>query len=200
VTSVFAVDAANPSTVVQATNFTVLNPNLVDAVFCFGSANAGKRFLIFVSGPNGTSQNLTALPAGATCPAGFLGNQQGVQVTFTCDTAQQCTPGTPGCGIIIDPPGPAVVIACQIDRTEAGAFVLTIGGVRIKAGASVTIGGVAPKSLKFKSPEPNDPSFFTRVIAKGRICGSLPAAIVITNPGATSSNAFNCTQRCPASQ
>jgi len=29
------VDAANPSTVIQATTFTVLNPNLVDALSCF---------------------------------------------------------------------------------------------------------------------------------------------------------------------
>jgi hypothetical protein len=199
VTSVFAVDAANPATVIQATTFTVLNPNLVDALFCFGSANAGKRFLIFVSGPNGTSQNLTTLPAGANCPAGFTGNQQGVQVTFTCDTQGNpvCTPGTPGCPII---PTPAVVTNCQLDRTAAGAFVLTITGDKIKAGALVTLSGQTPKSVKFKSL--NSAGDFTRVTAKGRVCGNIPGLIVITNPPIAGVNAppsvpFNCTQRCP---
>jgi hypothetical protein len=199
VTSVFAVDAANPSTVIQATAFTVLNPNLVDAVFCFGSANNGKKFLVFVSGPNGTSQNLTTLPAGANCPAGFLGNQQGVQVTFTCETVTPppCTPGTPGCPTVVTP---AVVTRCQLDRSAGGAFILTITGEKIKNNAVITIGGVAPKTLKFKSPESADPTFFTRVTAKGKVCGNIPGAIVITNPGALPSNSFNCTERCPTSQ
>ena len=190
VTSVFAVDIANPSTVIQATTFTVLNPNLVDAVFCFGSANNGKRFLIFVSGPNGTSQNLTTLPAGANCPAGFLGNQQGVQVTFACEVV---TPPTPP----VTPVTPAVVTRCQLDRTAAGAFVLTITGEKFKNNAVVTVGGVAPKKLKFKSAESADPTFFTRISAKGRFCSGLPGNIVITNPEALPSNSFNCTERCP---
>jgi hypothetical protein len=198
VTSVFAVDVANPSTVIQATNFTVLNPNLVDALFCFGSANNGRRFLIFVSGPNGTSQNLTTLPAGANCPAGFTGNQQGVQVTFTCE-AVPCVPGTPGC-VIIDPPPISQVIRCQLDRTAAGAFVLEITGLRFRATSTVTIGGVAPKKLKFRSPDPVDPTSFTRVIAKGRLCGNLPGVIVVTSPGAGPSVPFSCTERCPTSQ
>jgi hypothetical protein len=188
VTSVFAVDIANPATVIQATNFTVLTPNLIDALFNFGSANAGKRFLIFVSGPNGTSQNLTTLPAGANCPAGFLGNQQGVQVTFSCDSVPPQPPEPPA-------PPPAVVNGCRIDRSAAGAFSLTITGANIKLGAKVEIGGVQPKKLKFKSPEAT-PDTFQRVIAKGGICGNLPGSIVITNPGARASSSFQCNERC----
>src|SRR6185436_1600872 len=89
VTSVFAQDISNPANVIQAKAFQILAPNLIDAHFAFGSANAGKTFLIFVTGPNGTSRNLTTLPAGS--PAGCaLGNEQGIQVTFKCNA-----PGTP---------------------------------------------------------------------------------------------------------
>jgi hypothetical protein len=65
----------------------ILNPNLIDAFFDFGAlGSAGRRFAIFVSGPNGTSRNLFALPAGAP-PGCVLGNEQGLQVTFTCNVA-----------------------------------------------------------------------------------------------------------------
>jgi hypothetical protein len=75
ITSVFAVERTNPANVIQATNFVVLNNNLIDALFNFTSANAGKTFLIFVTGPGGTSRNLTTAVAGA--PAGCpLGNEQ----------------------------------------------------------------------------------------------------------------------------
>jgi hypothetical protein len=200
VTSVFAVDAANPNTVIQATNFTVLNANLVDALFCFGSANAGKRFLVFVSGPNGTSQNLTALPAGAMCPAGFTGNQQGIQVTFTCDSLPPapCVPGDPRPECPVSNP-PAVVNGCALERSASGAFTLTITGANIKGDATVTIGGVTPKKLKFRNAE-TTPNTFQRVIAKGRVCGALPGAIRITNPGASASAAFQCDQRCPTTE
>jgi hypothetical protein len=191
VTSVFAVDIANPATVIQATNFAILNPTLIDALFNFGSANVGKRFLIYVSGPNGVSQNLTTLPAGATCPAGFLGNQQGVQVTFTCDTVPPPPPPPPP-----PTPDPAVVNGCSLDRTAAGAFQLTITGDRIKGGSVITVGGATPKKLKFKSPT-SEANTFQRVIAKGGICGGLPGPIIITNPGARASAAFQCVQRCP---
>src|SRR5262249_55994112 len=39
VTSVFAQEVGNPSNVKQATNFVILNPNLIDALFNFGSPN-----------------------------------------------------------------------------------------------------------------------------------------------------------------
>jgi hypothetical protein len=199
VTSVFAVDAANPANRVQATAFVVLNANLIDAVFCFGSANNGRTFLIFVSGPNGTSQNLTTLPVGANCPAGFIGNQQGIQVTFTCDSVppppQPCVPGDPRpeCPAV-NPP--AVVNGCALDRTAAGTFTLTITGANIKGNATVTIGGVTPKKLKFKNAE-STPNSFQRVVAKGRVCSAIPGAVIITNPGAPASAPFQCALRCP---
>lgn len=88
ITSVFAVEilpdgTLNPANTFQAESFVVLNNNVIDAHFRFGAINAGKRFLIFVTGPGGTSRNLTVLPPGA--PAGcVLGNEQGIQVSFTC--------------------------------------------------------------------------------------------------------------------
>jgi hypothetical protein len=193
VTSVFAVDIANPSTVIQATNFQVLNANLIDALFNFGSANQGKTFLIFVSGPNGTSQNLTTLPAGANCPAGFLGNQQGIQVTFTCDAPPPTPPVTP------PGPGPAVVNGCRLDRSAAGTFALTITGDNLKLNAAVTVGGVTPRKLKFKGST-SQPDTFQRIVAKGRVCGGLPGAIIVTNPGAVPSPAFQCQERCASTE
>src|ERR1044071_562632 len=88
VTSVFAVEAGNPSNVIQASAVQIMTPNLIDAFFQIGAANAGKTFQIFASGPNGTSRNLTALPANARagCP---LGNEQGIQVTLKCRAASR---------------------------------------------------------------------------------------------------------------
>jgi hypothetical protein len=183
VTTVFAVDAATGATV-SATRFAVINANFIDALFCFGSANAGHTFLIFVSGPSGTSQNLTTLPAGTTCPAGTLGNQQGIQVTFKCNS-----PGT------TTRANAAVVTACEVDRTASGSFVLTITGTHFTQDASVTVGGGAPKKLKISGAEVGATTFNT-ITAKGKFCGNLPGQIVVQNPGEAASAAFQCTQQC----
>jgi hypothetical protein len=87
VSRVFAVEfnpttqTLNPANTIDAAPFTVLNTNLIDAFFNFGAANAGKTFMIFATGPGGTSRNLTA---GQTPPGCVSGNQQGIQVTFNC--------------------------------------------------------------------------------------------------------------------
>jgi hypothetical protein len=81
---VYAVAQDDPSNVVHATNFHVVNATLVDALFNFGSANCGKVWLLHVVGPGGPSRNLTELPVGT--PAGVpLGNEQGTQVSFNCN-------------------------------------------------------------------------------------------------------------------
>src|SRR5207253_8831486 len=85
-TAVFAVDRNNPANVIQSKNFVIINTNVIDALFDFGGANAGKTFLIYATGPNGTSRNLTALPPGTPTPCP-LGNEQGIQVTVTCKSA-----------------------------------------------------------------------------------------------------------------
>ncbi|MFL6277303.1 MAG: hypothetical protein ACJ74G_19130, partial [Blastocatellia bacterium] len=51
VTSVFALERGNTANRINAAPFVVINANLIDAFFNFGSANAGKTFLIFVQGP-----------------------------------------------------------------------------------------------------------------------------------------------------
>jgi len=188
VSSVFAVDISNPANIIQARTFVVLGPNLIDAHFAFGSANAGKTFLIFVTGPGGTSRNLTTLPAGS--PAGCaLGNEQGIQVTFKCNAPG--TPPTPGTPIDI-----ATITTCKLDRQSNGTFILDVTGTKIKSGALVTVGGVAPKKIKVVEVEPgtNNP---TKLRLVKRLCGNLPGNIVITNPGATASAPFLCTERCP---
>ena len=190
VTSVFAVEAGNPNNVIQAGPIEILSTNLIDAFFKPGPANAGKTFLIYASGPNGTSRNLTELPAAA--PAGCpLGNEQGVKVTFTCKSTN--TSGGPGDGS--NTASRAVLSGCRLDRDDAGTFILSIFGSRIRDGAKLTVGGVAPKKLKYKGFDAAE-NTFTSVIAKGKFCNGLPGEIVLTNPDGTSSAPVFCGERC----
>lgn len=190
VTSVFAVDASNPNNVIQASPIAILSNNLVDAFFQLGAANAGRTFLIYATGPNGTSRNLTALPASAPggCP---LGNEQGVKVILKCKASS--SPGGPGEGS--NAPAAVVVSGCRVDRTDAGGFVFSVFGKGIRAGATMTVGGITPKKLKYKGADANDGTF-TQINAKARFCDSLPGIIVITNPDGTSSAPVVCDERC----
>lgn len=187
VTSVFAVEAGNPNNVIQAGPIEILSNNLIDAFFKFGPANAGKTFLIYASGPNGTSRNLTQLPA--TAPEGCpLGNEQGVKVSFRCK-------GSGGSGDASNAPSIAVLGGCRVERNDAGSFILSIFGRGIRDGATLTIGGVTPKKIKLRDQDPVDNTFGLMVVKK-RFCDSLPGAIVITNPDGTSSAPVFCNERC----
>ncbi|HSB12458.1 MAG TPA: hypothetical protein VLM38_23420 [Blastocatellia bacterium] len=190
VTSVFGVEVGNPANVIQASAFQILNGNIIDALFKPGPANAGKTFLIFVSGPNGTSRNLTALPpnAEAGCP---LGNEQGIQVTFKCRS--NSSSGGPGPGEGSTPSGP-LVAGCRVDRDDAGSFSLSIFGRGIRGGATLTIGGVTPKKIKFRDADAD--GTFTRITVKKKFCASLPGAILVTNPDGGSSAPLVCADRC----
>jgi hypothetical protein len=186
VTRVFAVERNNANNVKDATRFVILGSTLIDAFFEFGTVNAGKTFLIFVSGPNGTSRNLSALPAGApaNCP---LGNEQGVQVTFTCSTAT--TPDPPGGADL------AVLTACTLDRLSSGSFQLTVTGSNLKEGVQFSVGGRTPKKVKLADLQTGS-NTFNRAKLKGGFCGGLPGAIVATNPGARPSTALQCSATC----
>jgi hypothetical protein len=177
VTSVFAVDIANSATVIQSTRFTVLSPTLIDALFCFGSANAGHTFLIFASGPNGTSRNLSA--ASGTCP---IGNEQGIQVTVKCQAATTTTANLP------------TITACDISHGDTGKISLIITGTNFSANATVTIGGLTPKKLKLNNLQTG--GTFTTMTAIGKFCNGLPGNIIVTNADGTPSAAFNCTKTC----
>jgi hypothetical protein len=190
VTSVFGVELGNPVNVIQAAPIQILNGNLIDAFFQFGSANAGKTFLIFASGPNGTSRNLTVLPAAA--PAGCpLGNEQGIMVSFKCKP----TAG-PGSGEIPPSTGdPVPISSCKVDRLESGGFTLTLTGSGFREGIKITIGGVAPKKLKFKDFDATNNSF-NRIIVKGRVCDGLPGPVVYTPANGQASFVFQCSASC----
>jgi hypothetical protein len=196
VTSVFAVERGNPSNVIPASAFQVLNNNLIDAIFNFGSANAGKTFLIFVVGPGGTSRNLlTGIqtpPAGTNAAAACqVGNEQGIQVTFTCNATTTPQPPPNGGADV------AVVTNCVLQRSSTGTFTLDVIGTNIRQGATVTIGGNAPRKVKFRDLQTGS-NTFNRLVLKGRVCSNLPGAIVITNPGARASAPFQCNARCPS--
>src|SRR5437868_1422801 len=178
VTSVFAVDAANPNNVIQAQRFVILSPNLIDALFSFGTANAGKTFLIFVSGPNGTSRNFNTAPAGCA-----IGNEQGIRVTFTCRTATATNNDI------------AVIRGCSVDRDAAGNFALIITGENFKAGGRLTVGGREPRKVKFKGEVSAGTSIFNKLVVKGA-CNSLPGDLIYTNPGQADSVAYRCNDSC----
>lgn len=188
VTSVFAVEVGNPSNVIQASPIEILSANLIDAFFQFGSSNAGKTFLIYASGPNGTSRNLTELPSSAPddCP---LGNEQGVKVTFACKSSGAGGGAGAGSASI------AVLNSCRVDREDSGVFVLSVFGKGIRTGATLTVGGVTPKKVKLRDPDPVDDTF-TRIVVKKKFCDSLPGAVIITNPDGTSSAPLLCSERC----
>ncbi|HEX5736673.1 MAG TPA: hypothetical protein VF131_27830 [Blastocatellia bacterium] len=183
VTRVFAVERSNPANVIDSPHFVILNNNLIDAFFDFTSANAGKVFLIYASGPNGTSRNLR-IPAEA--PEGcVLGNEQGIQVAFTCNAPQPVGGG--------DSPASFVDISsCDLKRSQAGVYSLVLIG-RFKQGASVRIGGVSPKKVKLK--DSTGPDTFGKMVIKGRVCDNLPAAIVVTNDGIPTAP-FQCAASC----
>ena len=188
VTSVFALERTNTANRVNANPFVIVNPNLIDAFFQFGSANAGKTFLIFVQGTGGTSRNLTTLPAGA--PAGCaLGNEQGVQVTFTCN-AVVLPP--------VDAPEGPIVNGCKLNRDPSGRFTLDVTGHGFKQGASVTVGGVAPKKIKFVDLEEGSTTRYKKITLIKRFCRGLPGNIVVTNPSdAFASTPLFCNESCP---
>jgi hypothetical protein len=206
------VELGNPNNVIQATRFVVIDNFLIDALFSFGTANAGKRFLIFVSGPNGTSRNLTELPAGA--PAGCpLGNEQGIQVTFTCNVVRpNCNINSPvdqncPCGSVGSPDpraacapiSPPVVNACDLKRNAGGAFLLDILGGNFKQGVTVTLtkqgNDVTPKRIRLKDPAGN--GTFNRLELKGRVCQGIPGAITVRNSDGGVSAVFQCNEICP---
>ena len=187
VTSVFGVEVGNPTNVIQASTVAILSSNLIDAFFQFGPSSAGKTFLIFASGPNGTSRNLTELPVSA--PAGCpLGNEQGVKVTFTCRSTGGAVPvGTPD-NTLPD------VLSCNIDRSDAGIFSLIVRG-KFQDGGSITINGIRPKKAKLKEFSPTV-NAFSKLIIKGRLCENLPGTIVYTRPNGTVGQPFQCSAQC----
>ena len=186
VTSVFGVEAGNPNNVIQGGPIQILTPNLIDVFFRPGPAQAGKTFLIYASGPNGTSRNLTALPPSAPegCP---LGNEQGVKIAFTCKSSGGVGDTPPTIG---DPP----IVSCRLDRSDSGVFTLAMFGVGFREGDTITIGGLTPKKLKFKDADTTSSSF-RRMIAKGRVCDGLPGPIVYRSvTGQTA--VFQCAASC----
>ncbi len=94
-----------------------------------------------------------------------------------------------------DPPPPAQVTACAIERSMSGAFSLVIRGRNIRRGATVEVGGMTARKVKFRQPEQTGNSF-AKVIAKGNVCNGLPGTIIIRNPGETCFRAFQCNATC----
>jgi hypothetical protein len=182
VTSVFAIDKANTSHVIQAVRFVILTPNLIDAAFDFGADSGGKTFYLYASGPSGTSRNLISAPSGAE--ACVLGNELGVPVTFGC----MAPPATP-------PNNVAIVTGCFQDRSPSGKFLLTITGANIQSGATVTVGGKQARKLKFTQVDLTT-NTYSAVVVSGGFCGSLPGLIVISNPGGPPSMPFQCNRTC----
>jgi hypothetical protein len=189
VTSVFAVDLSNPANVIQSKAFVIINTNVIDALFDFGAANAGRTFLIYATGPNGTSRNLTALPQGTPTPCP-LGNEQGVQVTVTC---RQTTAGSGGSGNT--PPVPLPTDRCELQRDAAGNFSLIISGGKYPANSTVTIGGVTPKKVKWQELD-STTGIYQRIVTRKKVCNGLPGDVVVKDSAGATVTSFFCNQSC----
>jgi hypothetical protein len=190
VTRVFAVErlasgALNPANTKDATRFVVLGPTLIDAFFEFGTVNAGKTFMIFVSGPNGTSRNLVAGDPHGACPPTLNGNEQGVQVTFTCSSSTTPEPGA-------DLP---VITAINVQRSSTGAVSLEVLGTNFKEGIQFTVGSKTAKKVKLSQLQTGSNTFNRAIVKKG-ICSGLPGLVVGTNPGGRPSQGFQVNASC----
>jgi hypothetical protein len=186
---VFAVDRSNPANVIQSKNFVIINTNVIDALFDFGAANAGKTFLIYAMGPNGTSRNLTALPQGTPTPCP-LGNEQGVQVTVTCKPAAGSGGGSGN-----TPPVDPLADRCQLQRDANGSFSLVISGGKYPAGLTMTIGGVAPKKVKMQELD-SATGTYQKIVARKKVCNGLPGDVVVRDSTGAVVTAFFCNQSC----
>jgi hypothetical protein len=188
VTSVFAVERNNPAHVIQSKAFVIINTNLIDALFDFGAASAGQTFLIYATGPNGTSRNLTALPEGTPTPC-RLGNEQGIQVTVTCKP----TPVSGGAGDT--PPSSAQADRCELQRNSNGTFWLVVSGGKYPAGSTMTVGGVTPKKVKWQDAD-SATGAYQRIVAKKKACNGLPGNVVVKDATGATVAAFFCNQSC----
>jgi len=172
VTSVFAVDQATGA-IIEATTFTIINSQEIDAFFNFGSVNAGHTFLIFVSGPNGTSRNLSS-PSG-TCPAG---NEGGILVTVTCSG---------GSGGTTTSDAPTVTSCGAPHKNSAGTWLLEIEGTGFVPGATTAV--IGDTAAKVKTVGVATGSSVTTATLKGPAVKSLkqgPANITVTTSKGTS--------------
>ncbi|HJQ22383.1 MAG TPA: hypothetical protein VKA60_00615 [Blastocatellia bacterium] len=103
---------------------------------------------------------------------------------------------------IIDPPPPdlPLIIGCQLMRNPNGSYVLDVFGTNIRAGATVTVGGVAPKKIRFIELVPGTTDRYQTIRLVKKFCGSLPGNIVVTNPpgtcGSSPSGGFFCNRAC----
>jgi len=145
---------------------------------------------VFVTGPGGTSRNLSAAVSGQPCTF-VAGNESGIQVSVTCASV------TPPSGEVSKP---AVITGCTLDRQESGQFFLDVVGTNIaKEGFTVTVGGVEPKKVRVIVDNLGTDKPTTLRLLK-KICNGLPGNIVITNPGTppVPSAPFFCNKSCPS--
>ncbi|HKQ08749.1 MAG TPA: hypothetical protein VJ464_26745 [Blastocatellia bacterium] len=92
-----------------------------------------------------------------------------------------------------------LVNGCHLLRNPTGSFVLEVFGSNIKEGATVTVGGVSPKKVKFVELEPGTTNHYRIIRLVKRFCGNLPGNIVVSNPPGpcgSISTAFFCNQVC----
>jgi hypothetical protein len=114
-----------------------------------------------------------------------------------------CSPATANYALnsfqaIIDPPTPAFVNGCSLVREPNGRFVLDVYGGNMSIGATVTVGGKAPKKVKFIELEDGSITTYKHIRLVKKFCGGLPGSILVINPGpCRDGNPFFCGERCP---
>src|SRR5262249_12088009 len=145
-------------------------------------------FVVFVSGPNGTSQNLTTLPAGSSCPAGFVGNQQGILVTIKCNA-----PPTPA-----PQPNSPTITNATLTTSASGLPELDVIGTGFSSNAVVSVNGVNAK-ITVMSGLDTGSNAYTKASVTKKACKLLKSGhnvITVTNSDGKASNGYTFNQKC----
>jgi hypothetical protein len=170
---------------------------------CF--RNKDGKYVVVIKAGGGGAISIRGLPAGIYGIKYTTNSQYDIDAAdATITSGQSLETNIPAAGVITiygkqgqaAPGGQAFIDRCRLNRTPTGAFTLTVFGRNIKAGATVTVGGAVPKKVKFKEETSPGEGIFRRLVLKKKICKLLPGAIVITNPGAPGSEAFDCDATC----
>jgi hypothetical protein len=166
--------------------------------------NRDGKYVVVVKANEAGSLLIQGLPPGTYGIKYTTANQYDIdQPDATVSTGQTLSASIPQPGVITiyakaseTADNRAVINRCSLEPNITGTYILTVFGANIRAGASVTVGGIAPKKIKYKSETSAGQGIFSRLVLKGKLCSGLPGEVIITNSNAPPSVPFRCDSRC----
>ena len=177
------------------------NSNLDPVAF----RNTDANYVVVVKATRNGSFSIEGLPSGAYGIKYTTLNQYDIDAPdVTISSTQALDAMIPDAGVVTVyakqsqplPDQRAIIDQCTLNRSSSGSVSLTVVGRNIRAGATVTVGGITPKKIKFRDEVSPGQGIFTRLLLKKKLCGGLPGDIVITNPGAPPSAPLRCNSSC----